>query len=294
MAIGRIAADLAPAAAPRAARVGATIICNGGDTQWAHGSAIAAGLATHGVDVNLVRNGGQVRPGDFVVVWGWRHAQRHMAKGLRALVMERGYVDRFRYSSLAWDGLNGRGRFCLPAEVAPARFLKLFPDQLKPWKPASSASMPLALILGQVATDAAVMHTNIVGWYQDAANLARGKGYRVAFRKHPNDTGRPPAGLPLIGGDLAAALAEADLAITYNSNSGVDAALAGVPVVTIDAGAMAWPIASHVIDRGAVAHRPDRLDWAGRLAHCQWTMDEMKAGAFWKTLQTGLITEEKP
>jgi hypothetical protein len=91
---------------------------------------------------------------------------------------------------------------------------------------------------------------------------------RKGFRQQPNYT-------HTIGGTLEATLARAAVAITWNSNAGVDAVVAGVPLVTMDEGAMAREVSSHRI--GAFV-RPDRSAWAHRLAWKQWTLAEIESG----------------
>jgi hypothetical protein len=71
-------------------------------------------------------------------------------------------------------------------------------------------------------------------------------------------------------------MAGAGLVVTFNSNTGVDAALFGRPVIAMDEGSMAWPVAGHQVTEIVM---PDRSAWAARLAWCQWTMDEMRSGA---------------
>ncbi len=57
------------------------------------------------------------------------------------------------------------------------------------------------------------------------------------------------------------ALAGARAVITFNSNTGVEAVLAGKPTVAIDEGSMAWPVTAHeIID---YPKEPNRLTWAG-------------------------------
>jgi hypothetical protein len=78
---------------------------------------------------------------------------------------------------------------------------------------------------------------------------------------------------------LTECLATAGQVVTLNSNTGVDAAMAGVAVVTMDKGAMAWDIAGHTLDElGILA---DRYAWACAMAWKQWTQDELANGDAW-------------
>jgi hypothetical protein len=117
------------------------------------------------------------------------------------------------------------------------------------------------------------------GARQGRAALAKAGHAHVRFRPHPGAQRRGGAaevpGAATIGGTLAEALAGAALVVTFNSNSGVDAALAGRPVVAMDAGSMAWAVAGHEV---AEVVQPDRTAWAARLAWCQFNKAEMESG----------------
>jgi hypothetical protein len=80
-------------------------------------------------------------------------------------------------------------------------------------------------------------------------------------------------------GTLAEDLARAAVCVTWNSNAGVEAVLAGVPTVSMCKGSMAYDVTGHVI--GDMLRLP-REDWAARLAWCQWLPEEIATGVpFW-------------
>lgn len=231
--------------------------------QQSYGEAIKRGLEKHGIETEIVPAG---RPamGDITVIWGWRRAKT-LAPG-KLLVMERGYVgDRFEWTSLGWDGLNGRARF--PMVDDPARWEKHFAHLMRPTRTIDG----YALILGQVEGDAAVQDVNLPQFYRFAADRARKSGMEPVFRPHPDSARRRGVrtmeGARLLEGTLSEALEGASIAVAFNSNSLTDAVLAGVPVAPGDEGAMAWPSLAC-----------DRETWARRLAWCQWTMEEIADG----------------
>jgi hypothetical protein len=86
----------------------------------------------------------------------WGHRQVHIInaqkkKNRHYLVMERAYVaDRFTWTSLGFDGLNGRAKFP-QINDGGARWRKHFWPFLKPWKTQLSKT---AVIMGQVRGDA--------------------------------------------------------------------------------------------------------------------------------------------
>lgn len=247
--------------------------------QASHARALADGFAAHGVQATIRQSGPSV-PTQTVACWGWRLGQRLRAAGHEVLVMERGYLgDRFAWTSLGWNGLNGYAT--APAvSRAPGcygRFESNFGHLLKPWNPAGD----YVLLIGQVPGDASLRGRDMGSWYAEAAQRAAAAyGLPVRFRAHPQalvrGVARPVAGVPSMQGDLSEALAGAAVVVTYNSNTGVDALLAGKPTVAEDAGSMAWPVAAHQIGERVV--EPDRKSWAEHLAWRQFTTDEIRSG----------------
>jgi len=258
----------------------------------AQGQAFADGLARHGV--NCARFSDGERPkADVIVTWGWRRGKQHMADGARVIVMERGYIgDRFAWTSLGVDGLNGRARFPVRDDGGD-RFRRLgFDQHLKPECPRGA----YALVCGQVRGDAAVEGVDLGKWYRQAAlALQTNYGSRVVFRAHPKAKDAPGnSGLlhgmivQAAGGSLEDAFEHADCVAAYNSNAPTEAAMAGIPVIAGDEGAMVWPIAGQGLDDRPRLFRTNRggsrSAWAHRMAWRQWSLDEMASGEAWEAL----------
>lgn len=248
-----------------------------GTHQERWGEALVEGLKRHG----WVRVGERERPA-FVTCWGWRGGKRLRQAGHRVLVLERGYLgDRFAWTSLGWDGLNGYATF--PESGGPERLALHHPEALRPWR---SGDGDLALLLGQVKGDASLVRIDPLWWYDTAAKALLARGWRVAYRQHPVEAERGyplpilPAGVEVRRGTLAEALRGVAVAVAWNSNALTDCACLGVPVIACDKGAMAWPVAGHGLDAGVL--RPDREPWAERLAWCQWSLDELQDGTAWE------------
>lgn len=251
--------------------------------QVEHQHALMQGLAAHGIEA--IRGYGGPVTTSHVACWGWRHGRRLRAEGREVLVMERGYLgDRFAWTSLGWNGLNGFAEFQEYPYDGGARFDAHY--SLKPW----NRDGRYALLMGQVPGDASLRGIDLSKWYADAAMKAN-NAYEmpVLFREHPmalrKGINRTPRMTEPSRGTLVDALAGAAVVITFNSNSAVDAVCAGIPAVAMDQGSMAWPVAAHRIGDLAT---PDRTRWAHRLAWCQWSMDEIRTGA----ALTGLLQRE--
>jgi len=282
-----------------------------GAHQREHAAAMASGLARHGLASELCA-ARAARPCDVAVIWGFKPPEfiaRLKTFGARILVMERGYFpDRMQWTSMGWDGLNNRAVFPQRGPQVPgagslgtdfdggARFRAHWPGLLQPWQDNSQGH---ALVCGQVPGDAAVHGVNLDAWAQDAVTQLRerpGSPGRIVYRPHPYliRNGRAvncPHGAELsTKATLAEDLRGARLCVTYNSNSGVEAVCAGIPTVTTDEGAMAWPVAVHSIQEfitSPLRHSatPDRLSWAHQLAWRQWRLEEIASGAAWEALK---------
>lgn len=240
------------------------------------GREFGAGLRKHGWEVAILdRNSGREIPKcDLLVLWGIRNQdaiKRQKGRGDEVCILERGYIgDRFAWSSVSFGGgLNGRGIYHGPLDD-PSRWQKHFSHLMKPW---TDNATGYALIMGQVPGDTAVKNVDLPRFYRQAADALTAKWMQTRFRDHPRFHNKPKP----IANDLAGA----KCVVTWNSNSGVDAVLAGVPTITMDIGAMAWDVTGHEF---AMPPKPDRTAWANAIAWKQWTLEEMKSGYCWEMI----------
>ncbi len=249
--------------------------------------AFGAGLRAHGI-APKVRQAGDWRVSDLAVVWGHRDValqDMQRAAGKHYLVLERGYLGdihrRRRWTSIGFDGLNGRADFCND-DVSRDRWDRQF-GRLMLDERVFRTAPPVGLIIGQMPGDASLVGVDIDGWYRAAAEAVQRKGLDVEFRPHPNDmAGRAAAGLTAQE-PLARTLDRVSVVMTWNSSAAVEAVLAGVQTVAVDRGSMAWGVASHSIDQ--LPFFTDRQPWASRLAYTQWLDDEIIAGHAWEHLK---------
>ncbi len=243
-------------------------------------AGVAAGLDRHGIEVVTARDPDytvELIGADFAICWGWRIG-RKLAPVLPTMVMERGYVgDRMSWTSIGWNGLNGHALFPPWTPTADAvRRRDLMRHHLKPWRIRPGGP---AVIMGQVRGDIALESCpDYLDWLEETARLEASLG-PVMFRPHPSDMSIPtPARAERHHGSLADALAMASHVVTWNSNSAVDAVLAGVPTTVMDRGSMAWQVSHH---GGSTAVTPDREWWFAHLTMAQWSPEEIARGDFW-------------
>jgi hypothetical protein len=259
-------------------------------------AGVTEGLARHGIEVITRHHPGrcpEANDADFVICWGWRIG-RNWAHRKPTMVLERGYFgDRMSWTSIGWNGLNGRARFPKMPRTWEMfeRLAPLARQHIHPWR--FSLDDP-TVIMGQVRGDAALEHCpDYQGWLDQTAGDFGTRG-DVLFRPHPADQSIPtPRGAMRLDGSLHDALAIAFNVVTWNSNSAVDAVLAGVPTIVADRGSMAWSVAGILADPGArswpclgadseIANFPNREKWFADLTMAQWTPAEIAAGDFWQ------------
>lgn len=237
--------------------------------QGQHRDAFMAGLQVLGInDLGS----------DVAVSWGWRNGALYREQGWRVLVFERGYIgDRLgRYTSIGWNGLNGRATWPEYPDDGGERF-RACGFELQPWRDGGDYT----LLCGQVRTDAAVNGVDMQKWYERSAEEARAAyGLPVRFRPHPGEVKRgiaqPVRGCEFDTGSLSESLAGASHVITYNSNTATESLLAGCDTVAVDAGSMSYGVAGTRI--GEPCKRDKREAWAHALAWKQWTLEEIASG----------------
>jgi hypothetical protein len=252
-------------------------------TSW--GGVFADGLRRHGWEVDILN---RAKPADLLVLWGVRNSaaiEMQKAQGGEVCILERGYLgDRFKWASVSFGGkLNNRAEF-RGVSSDPSRFNTNFGHLMQPWRRQTG----YALLIGQVPGDMslAAVGGKLDRWYADMAAELQGLGYEVRFREHPEAVKRgyrAPrlGGVSTMQGDLATAIGAAELVVCFNSNTSVESVLAGIPTITADVGAMAWPVTGH--DPGDVIVC-DRGEWAAQLSWRQWTMDEIASGYCWEVV----------
>lgn len=261
--------------------------------------ALSEGFKRHGLhDIRIVKGyDPRIHNADLVAIWAWRPKrkgslwwlidQSQKAKGNHTLVMERAYVgERHLWTSLGYDGLNGRADFCNKDITDISRFNKHFPDLMKTWQNTQGSNK--VLIAGQCKMDAAVSHININEWYRAVTIELAQRGYDVHFRPHPLNTHPwiPEPDLPVTI-DLFPTMEESMVGtkavITFNSNAGVLSTLAGIPTVSMDVGSMVYGITSHKLSD--ISQTPERSKWAAQIAYTQWLPEEMESGEAWEHLK---------
>jgi hypothetical protein len=262
--------------------------------QVEHAAWMRDGMRRHGVDAFFAGFDDPV-DADVHVVWGWRQHRvisTCRTAGRPILVMERGHIQpRMLWTSCGWGGLQNYATYPEPLDDGE-RFLEHFGHHLKPYDPGKD----YVLLCGQVRGDASIGNLDIEAWGQATTDVLVRRGHAVRYRPHPlsvrkADNWHPKGSDLSLGRTLEEDLRGARACVIYSSTAGVEAAFAGVPVVALDKGAMAWPIAStSLVQPFRIPVEVDRLRWAIRLSWTQWTSDEIASGAAWDALAACMPT----
>lgn len=212
------------------------------------------------------------------------HQQK--ARGKDVVILETGYIFRGsgedNYYAAGLNGLNGRADF-RNKNSNPDRLSDLISKglRIKPWRETGTH----ILLCGQVPWDASVDHIDFLKWTAVTADvLYRATGRPVVYRPHPlAKTPAPPGTTLSVNKSVEEDLEDCWCVVTFNSNSGLDAVLNGIPVVAMDEGSMAMPVATNIGSIDA-PKMPDRIQWLSDIAYAQWTPQEMREGETWAHL----------
>lgn len=242
--------------------------------QTQHQKALSEGLLVYGIESIFGVNYSRPETKD-VACWGWRVGQDLRNAGYNVFVMERGYIgDRFKYSSLGWNGLNNYADF--PAFSDDGQRFHSQGGVIKPWKSDGN----YILILGQVKNDASLKGLDLTEWYLSTAQKCKELyNLPVYFRPHPEAKRRSGYnsvyGIENLDGDLNTAIQGALFTVAYNSNSCLDSILSGVPCYAGDKGTMAYDLCMKDISQLVY---PDRERVVFDIACKQWSLDEISTG----------------
>lgn len=268
----------------------AIVHINHAEHQRQHAGWMAAGMGARGVTVTF---GAFDEPaaGDVAVVWGWRQGrviEACRSAGRPILVMERGHLgDRMHWTSVGWGGLGRRATYGF-RDDGGRRFQQNF--AMEP----IGAGIRHVLVCGQVEGDAALGDTSPQAWAQMVTDQLRRRGHSVVYRPHPltkrhGDHWCPVGAAMSPDDDLLDSLVGARACVTFNSTAGVEAGLAGYPVVAMDEGSMAWPIASHSVRQAfRIPDAGERRSWASRLSWTQFTPEEIRSGFAWDVVLSAM------
>jgi len=232
---------------------------------------------------------------DICICWGLAQMEKlkRFAEIKNFIIFENSYLNNVQgkakeWVSVGWNGLNGRADFC-NKNSPDDRWKKHFDDgRLKEYTDGDYILIPL-----QINGDQSLKYLDWGVNYQTICeSIRKHTDLPILIRDHPTR----PNTQPKIEGvtdvkyadfklPIQSAISGAKCVVTINSNAGVDAALAGKPVISIDKGSMVWDISDHDCVNVNNPKQYDRTQWCNDIAYAQWHPDELKSGEAWNHLK---------
>ena len=233
---------------------------------------------------------------DFAICWGLKAMEKLKActNTKNCLVLENAYLNNIQspekeWVSLGWNGLNGRADFCNTNSPSD-RWKKHFDDgRLLEYSDGEYILIPL-----QIQGDQSLnYYWNWNSGYQFICeSIRRFSDLPIMIRDHPTRPGtqRKVEGVKNVkyldtNMPIEKAISKAKVVVTINSNAGVDAALAGKPVISLDQGSMVWDISEHNFENINNPKFNDRTQWCNDIAYAQWHPSELESGEAWNHLK---------
>jgi hypothetical protein len=265
--------------------------------------AFVAGAAVHGHEATALPGEHPENPdAEVVMLFGVKARLRfddYRGRGVQTVMVDKGYyrgtVESYgrkacKYWRLAVNAHHPTGY--LPAMAMPGDRLAALPIERKAWR----ADGEHILLAGSSAK------------YHGFNGLAEPTGYAqgvvrrlrklcdrpVVYRPKPSwKEAQPIRGTRFSRQpeSINAALAGAWAMVTNGSNACFEAVLAGVPVIVLG-DAVARPLSSTRlgdIEAPRLAGDAEVERWLGNIAYCQWTIEEMAAGAAWNHVKDHLL-----
>ena len=232
---------------------------------------------------------------DFAICWGLRAMERLKTYAKNCLVLENAYLNNVQslekvWVSLGWNGLNGRADFC-NTNSPPDRWKKHFNDgRLLDYSDGEYILIPL-----QIQGDQSLNYiwNSVLSYQYICESIREFTDLPIMIKDHPTF----PESQPKVKGvknvkyidtnmPIEKAISKAKVVVTINSNAGVDAALAGKPVISLDKGSMVWDISEHDFKKINNPKFNDRTQWCNNIAYAQWHPSELKSGEAWNHLKS--------
>jgi hypothetical protein len=184
-----------------------------------------------------------------------------------------------KWFSVGFDDIKGFGTY--PIQDQNDQRWDSFGLEIAEWKDDGK----YILVLGQHEIGVSTCHIDVLEWYRDIIQELNKYDFPVRFRKHPNQKVLPAGNYKLAKDkSLQDDIKSAIFVIGRTTNALNYAIPLGVPVITPDPMAIAYPMASHELDIGKLV-RPDREQWCYDLAWTQFSTTEIENGTCWNYLK---------
>jgi hypothetical protein len=247
---------------------------------------------------------------DVVVIWsvllnmyGRKPIYDYYKDKAKIVVIEVGGLIRNETWRIGIGGINSVANFANQdvdhVDDSRARKLGL---SLKPWRDVGESG-PIIICLQNTKSEAWTAGPVKV-WLRDTIEHIRASSYRpIIVRQHPRhkeDIKLMLTEYPNVKEDFPRftkgdnvnfdeRLQEAYCVINYNSNPGIEAVMAGIPVMVHDS-SLCYEVGNPLDGDINVLQMPDRQHWLNRLSYCEWFVDEIEKGIPWRRIKKHLST----
>jgi hypothetical protein len=201
-------------------------------------------------------------------------------------------LDRGRTWKMGVNGVNAHGWFGDVIQPGRASMLGL---KQKPW---TNTGNNIKISTQRSDSEQWANCPNIQDWLQNTVkNIRQHSNRSIVIRPHPRQRISPIPGTVIqrpaqLSGqldvyDFNIKLSNAWAVVNDSSGPGSQAVIAGVPAF-VGAGSLAGPVANLDLAQIENPLRPDRTAWLDRLAHTEWTVEEIATGQPFARLLAGL------
>ncbi len=209
------------------------------------------------------------------------------------LVVEQGFLRRDIYFSVGWNSIVGYGEYH-NRNMPRDRFEELN-IAVQPYI-ADRNKDGYILLCGQVPWDTQVQHLeSYKKWLEETVKVIRKFTDReIVYRPHPKQSRKNEMSVTSLPGTTTSTRASLEdefkhcrAMVAFNSNSLLEAMIAGVPFFAFDRGSVVFDLANHDLSRienPAFPEEPLRMQKLFDIAYAQWNPDEIESGEFWKHL----------
>lgn len=258
--------------------------------------AFADSISNFGHSVRLI-SGTETPFCDVAVIWSllWTKRERkqiylyYRERNIPLIVLEVGALKR----NVLWKvGINGINR--------RAKWIEPFMDRVSAlgitmldWRQTGSH----IVVCGQNQMSNEWPFSSMESYLLDQIHKLRCYTDRpIVVRPHP----RYPVRLPNLGGsisvsvpkfvggfdnyDFTQAVSGAWAVLSYNSNCGIESTLQGIPAF-VGESSLVWELGNTDLSRIESPKLEDRFQWANRIAHTEFSIEEIRSGFVWERIE---------
>ena len=247
--------------------------------RWA--PAVKEGLDRHGIESYITTS--RTRETDTAIIHGPNLYQAIEKDGGNFIMLNRKFLgfgerDVHDNCAISWNGFNGMGIFCVDQNrMNKGRLEKyLDPREIEHW----SLNSDNYLLCQQHDTGRSTKFNDINKWYRNVQRRVHPNHLRIRRKITLENVGRVE-----FMRSLREDLSDVKAIFSLNSIVSVEALLLGKGIITDDPTNPCYAVASSEI--GSTIKPFDRTEFLTYLAHCQWHIDEVRNGTFFKNMTFG-------